>query len=81
MWIVGKLKLSDYIMAVALVTEPPDGFQSHDTDLLKLCTWGLCACNHYQLLFGSGAQSMEKQVPTVSFRVHASGDSTLTYIL
>ncbi|KAF1848944.1 uncharacterized protein K460DRAFT_415403 [Cucurbitaria berberidis CBS 394.84] len=45
-WIVGRLKLYDYIMLVAL-----------------LCTWGLCACNHYQLMFGSGAQSGPKGMP------------------
>ncbi|CAI9627730.1 unnamed protein product [Alternaria burnsii] len=47
--IVGKISLSDYIMAIAL-----------------LFTWGLCACNHYQLFFGSGTKSNPKVPPTVS---------------
>ncbi|KAF1830858.1 hypothetical protein BDW02DRAFT_582531 [Decorospora gaudefroyi] len=47
-WVVGSPKLSDYIMAAAL-----------------LCTWALCACNHYQLVFGSGAQDLPKDVPQI----------------
>ena len=33
---------------------------------MKLFTWGLCACNHYQLFFGSGTKSNPKVPPTVS---------------
>lgn len=44
--VVGRLKLYDYIMLIAL-----------------LLTWGLCVCNHYQLMFGSGAQGTPSMPP------------------
>ncbi|KAG9185387.1 hypothetical protein G6011_07931 [Alternaria panax] len=31
-----------------------------------LFTWGLCACNHYQLFFGSGTQSNPEIPPMVT---------------
>ncbi|KAF7676103.1 hypothetical protein GT037_005608 [Alternaria burnsii] len=31
-----------------------------------LFTWGLCACNHYQLFFGSGTKSNPKVPPTAT---------------
>ncbi|KAH7383916.1 hypothetical protein BKA66DRAFT_88283 [Pyrenochaeta sp. MPI-SDFR-AT-0127] len=31
-----------------------------------LLTWGLCACTHYQLMFGSGAQGAVKDMPNIS---------------
>ncbi|KAL1792864.1 hypothetical protein ACET3X_009371 [Alternaria dauci] len=47
--IVGKVSMSDYMMACAL-----------------LLTWGLCACNYYQLSFGSGTKRTPQVPPTAT---------------
>ncbi|CAO2650141.1 Nn.00g014330.m01.CDS01 [Neocucurbitaria sp. VM-36] len=76
-WVVGRLKLYDYIMLAALVRRGAEllpKFTIKDKDVVtmsaywvpQLCTWALCACNHYQLLFGSGAQDMPKDLPKIS---------------
>jgi len=59
MWVIGKLKIYDYMTLGALVSNTRLGkvrchLRTALNISLQLCTWGLCVCNHYQLKFGTG---------------------------
>ncbi|KAF2475511.1 uncharacterized protein BDR25DRAFT_213316 [Lindgomyces ingoldianus] len=54
-WVVGRLKLYDYVMVTAL-----------------LCTWGMCAINHYQLFYGSGQHPRPPNLPPVRPKLGAA---------